>query len=276
MTITSQQHRLAEVAWIQMWKAYWACMPSDLRKKTESETRELQSTFLTIMRKSQALSYNRVMGVGVERPATEKLLDEIISTYATSTKGRFCLFLSPAARPSNIERWLSARGVEWDGNLIKLFRSATEPAQNEPHTMRCERIGPESAAEFARVYYGKPDRHAPWLARTVGAKGFDHFIAYDKREPVAVGALFTAGEVGILLWGSTLTRHRKRGAHQDLISARLELARERGASLVIAETIEPVPGRPAGAFRNLIRAGFNAERPIRCFEWNARGPRVRC
>ena len=61
---------------------------------------------------------NRIVGLGVDRPATAEQLDEAIAAMCGTS---FYVSVEPGARPDAIEAWLSARGFEpgwgWMSNL---------------------------------------------------------------------------------------------------------------------------------------------------------------
>ena len=65
--------------------------------------------------------------------------------------------------------------------------------------------------------------------------------------------------VGKLAWlgiAATVPGFRRRGAQTALLAARIRRASELGCTLLVTETGEAVDGRPAGSYRNILRAGF--------------------
>lgn len=84
--------------------------------------------------------------------------------------------------------------------------------------------------------------------------GWHLFLARDDGVDVAAGVLFVQSDTAWLASAATLAAHRRRGAQQALMAARVAYARELGATQVGART-EPV----GPSFRNLIRAGL---RPV--------------
>ena len=52
------------------------------------------------------LAFNRVIGLGLEQPATEAMLDEIVHRYRDAGVGRFFVQLSPQALPTEVPSWL--------------------------------------------------------------------------------------------------------------------------------------------------------------------------
>ncbi len=117
---------------------------------------------------------------------------------------------------------------------------------------------------LAAVMRDEPD----WSA--LPAPGYEHYLALEGTTPVAVGALRIERDLAWLGGAATLTPWRRRGAHGALIAARLRRAARRGCRWAWVETAAPVPGRPAGSWRNLLRHGFEEVclKPI--FLWRER------
>jgi hypothetical protein len=129
--------------------------------------------------------------------------------------------------------------------------------------------GPLVAAIHERCF-GLPASRKTWSLASVGAPGYEHYLAFAGTTPVAAGSLRIEGDLAWLGGGATLTCWRRRGAHGALIVARLRTAARRGCRWAWVETVAPVPGRPAGSRRNLLRLGFEevCVKPI--FVWCAR------
>ena len=270
MKITAEMHHTAEAAWVDLQRRLWSKLPDSL-KPLKPHVYDVAGALVMMMEKSDALAINRVLGLGLDRPVSEKTLDQIIALYETAGVKRFCLSLNPGAKPSTARRKLEARGFDSIGNHIKLFRTIDdEVALN--HAVDVRRIGLDNANDFARIVckqYGWPEKRIPWLAGMVGVPDFEHFLAFVGAKPIATGMLYVKGGVGLLGWAATETQHRRRGAHAALIAARIARARELGLRWVTVETTEPARGRPSGSFRNLTRCGFVFDAPTPYFAWRS-------
>lgn len=204
------------------------------------------------------LAFNRVVGLGLDAPADPASVGVFVEAFVVSGVRRFMVQLSPEARPQGLGAVLEARGFTHHNNWVKLWRDVS-PIDPGPSTVRVVQIERERAAEFARVLgtgFGFPEALAPWSAATVGAATWRHYLALDGDTPVATGALFVRGGAGWLGMAATLASHRGRGAQSALIARRVADAAALGCRLVVTETAEETPTRPAPSYRNMTRLGF--------------------
>ena len=103
--------------------------------------------------------------------------------------------------------------------------------------------------------YGLPDAAGPWIAEAPD-RGWTCWLALDGDEPAAAAALYVAEAAGYLGFAATLEQHRRKGAQNGLLAARIRRARERGCDVVLTETGELREGLPSNSYRNILRAGF--------------------
>lgn len=201
--------------------------------------------------------FNRAVGLGVDRPATEAELEAILAWATEHAPPKFCVHRSPRALPSEIPSWLEARGLVVRTRWAKMLRDVEAPPEERTDLDLVE-IRPEGSAAFgaaAAEGFGLPD-WSDWIATMVGRTGWRHYLALDGERPVATGALFVQGDVGWLGFASTLPSHRGRGAQSALLARRIRDAAGLGCRHVATETGEDLPERPNPSFRNMIRAGF--------------------
>lgn len=218
----------------------------------------------TALRMPQAHSspmLNRIVGLGLDGPASEQQLDGTIAAMAGL---RYYVSLSPDAEPAAIGSWLAARGFEPSWGWMGFRRGVDDPPEAETRLAIAE-LGPERAAEFAallRAAYGLPEELAPVLAALPGLPGWRCFLALDGDEPAGAAALYAARGAAYLGLAGTAAEHRGKGAQSALLAARIRCARELGCDEVFTETGERVPGRPSASYRNIVRAGFEELRVV--------------
>lgn len=250
--------RAAESIELRMNEAYWAVLPRVLAEKRKLALFRVGGAMVAITPNSTSLRRNRVLGLGVEEPAREEMVDEVVDLFRAFSVKRFSFHLSPGPQSESIVRWLAKRGFKLHHRYANLFRR-TDPPASAKTRLNIRRIGNGEAETFARVFseiFAEPSDRLTWIAAAVGAPGFSHYLAYDGDRAVATGLLFVEGDRGWMGWAGTLTPYRRRGAHSALIAARLKRAGELGAKRVVCATLEPKPGRPSGSYRDLLRQGF--------------------
>jgi GNAT superfamily N-acetyltransferase len=213
------------------------------------------ATALRIPAAPESPMLNRIVGLGVERPATEELLDAAVAAMAGL---RFYVALSPAARPAAIPAWLEARGFLPGWGWMQ-FSRAVEPVPAAPAGVEVVRLGPGADADFGRIVrtaYGLPEAVEPIVASAPARAGWTCWLALVDGEPAGAAGLFVAGRAGYLGYAGTAAELRGRGAQTALLAARIAHARERGCDVLFTETGEQLPDRPSASYRNILRSGF--------------------
>lgn len=210
---------------------------------------------------------NHIIGLGVDVPATEAQINDLIGRYPA---GNFAL--SPAALPSQIPDWLAERGFIAIATLsiMRYAGGAPEPPETR---LRIEEIDPSRATAFATILGTlgvpgelagaagvEPERFLPWFAALVGEPGWRHYLAYNGEIPAATGATFIKGKTAWVCFAATHPEHRRLGAQSALIARRVRDALAMGCSDIFAGTITAVANAEAGHHRtsneNLVRCGF--------------------
>jgi GNAT superfamily N-acetyltransferase len=197
---------------------------------------------------------NRVTGLGLSTDPTDGDLDEI-DAFFRRLGTAYGVAVSPLA-PASLGPRLRERGFG-DGLAWMKFRRGVEPAPASGPRLTVREC--RDGAAFGRVVasaYGMPEAGGAIFSGLPGRDGWTLFLAWDGDEPVGGAALRVAAGVGWLGGAGTRPEHRGKGAQTALLAARVERARELGATAVTTETGEHGPGRPNGSYRNILRAGF--------------------
>lgn len=249
--------------------------PADVAANIGTRVERVGSAIVLITEQVDIMLFNRVIGLGVMEPATEAMVDAIVTLYQNAGLRNFAVQLSPTAQPSALPAWLEARGLPPRDNWAKVYRGVESPPMIRTD-LRLECISPEHAAAFASVActaFGMPDTLRSWFAASVGLPGWRHYLAWDGDLPVATGALFIRGGVGWLGMGSTLPSHRRQGAQGALMAQRIRDGIELGCHWLITETGEDSPSRPNPSYHNMVRTGFELayQRPNYIFQASGAG-----
>ena len=199
---------------------------------------------------------NRIVGLGVDGPATEEAVDAALAVIPEGVT--YYVAVAPGALPLHLPGWLEARGLEQGWGWMSFRRSPASPPQVET-SLRLARVESHSEAEaFARIQrvaYGLPEPLEPLLTRAPD-RGWECWIALDGDEPAGAGALFELEGAAYLGFGATLPEHRGKGAQGALLAHRIARAGELGCDVVLTETGERRDDLPSNSYRNILRAGF--------------------
>jgi GNAT superfamily N-acetyltransferase len=237
--------------------------PADVRERLGAGATEVGgATCATLQAAPSTPEFNRVIGLGLDAPATDGGLDAIIATYAGSPHA---ISLSPEAQPEDLAQRLAARGYT-PGYAWMKFCRVPDPEVNAPTDLRIEEVGADRADDLALVIaegFGMPDFMRALMVPLAGRAGWKCFVAYDGETPCAGGVVWIDGEHAWVGAGATVPAARGRGAQSALLAARIRAAADAGCRTVTTETGVRVEGRPARSYRNILRAGFEEvyERP---------------
>jgi len=217
------------------------------------------ATVLRVPEAPESPMLNRVVGLGVEAPATEADVDEALRAMGVDVT--FYVAVAPRARPAALPEWLRARGLEpgWGWMVFRRDVKPPAPAATNLRVVEVDTIAhAEAFGRVVRTSFELPAAIEPRLARMRHA-GWRCWIAFDGDEPAGAGALFAAGGVAYLGFGATLPAHRGKGAQSALLAVRIRTAAELGCDVVITETGERRGDRPSRSYRNILRAGFTED-----------------
>jgi GNAT superfamily N-acetyltransferase len=199
---------------------------------------------------------NRVVGLGLDTPATEEALDAALAVLAPGTT--FYVAVSPRAEPEQLPDWLHDRGLEPGWGWMMFARSADVPGNPASSLSLVEVESEAERAAFARIVregYGLPETIDARL-RHVPEAGWQCLVALDGDEPAGAAALFVSEDAGYLGFAATLPEHRGKGAQTVLLRERIRRAAAAGCDLLLTETGERRDDLPSNSYRNILRAGF--------------------
>jgi GNAT superfamily N-acetyltransferase len=200
------------------------------------------------------LMVNRILGLGVSAPATGKQLDEAEAFFARHGT-RFSVSVSPAA--GGLSELLAARGYE-PGYAWMTFRRGVEPYPAET-SLRVVDVDEATAGPFAAVItaaYGMPPAAEPPLRAVVDRDGWHCFLTLDGDDPAGAAVVFVDGGAAWFGFAGTAEAHRRKGSQSALMQARVDRARELGATVIATETGERLPDRASSSYRNILRSSF--------------------
>lgn len=204
--------------------------------------------------------FNRVIGLGISRPATETDAEAASRYYLDLGLTQSVVQVAPGAQPAELVPWLNARGYVQGARWVKLWRgldALPEPASS----LRVERIDDSQAKAFGDVClaaFEMPPQVRDVATATIGRPGWTHYLGFEGDTPVSTAALFIAEDVAWLGYGATLEAFRGRGWQSAMFESRLRDGRDNGCRLAVTETGEETQKDPVNhSYRNMVRMGFS-------------------
>jgi hypothetical protein len=262
--------RAADIELIEAeaWSELQLQSPRDFQRQFGITVERIAGGVLLLANRSPTLAVNRVLGLGLSQPLTERQLDAVIAAYSTAGVERFVVQWSPAAEPAAVPEWLADRGFTLLSRIAKVYRRSDGVSMEKPQDARLSvtEIGAEDAEVYERIVaapLGVPEGLGPGIRSTVGHPGWRYYMVHDEERPIAGAALYVRGRLGWFGLGATIESDRRRGAQTALFARRFADAARDGCDWVSADTLAETPDRPNQSYRNMRRAGFATlyERP---------------
>jgi len=247
--------QLCEQTEADAWTEMIAAAPAEFAHQFGMSVRRFGSITALSCPGIGAMLFNRVIGLGVDEPASEKQIDEIIAYYADRGFVRFAFQIRPNAQ---IENWLTARGFTRGDDWVKVYRSDT-PTNPMNTDLRVEQVTPDQHEVFARTLclgYGLPEILKPFASGIVNRPGWYTYMSYDSDQPVGTGALYINKGIGWLGAGATLPMYRRRGGQAALMTRRIQDGMALGCTWFVTETDAERPDHPNPSYHNMLRTGF--------------------
>ncbi len=207
---------------------------------------------------------------------TTRPVDEVIDEIASRVRGwglpGVAWWVSAVSQPPGTDEALRARGAELIDAVQVLARKLDDdlPKLDVPAGVVVELVRDERTfrAALAVNVQGwdrtEPDeaeiaRQLQEAVRDLATWSSFRVVALVDNEPVSTGGCTLAGEVAQLFGAITLPASRGHGSYRAVLAERLRLARDHGATLVMAK------GRSLASGPILLRAGFEDFGEERCF-----------
>lgn len=243
----------AELAELEAFRDLYAVAPASLGARTA----ELGGALcIRLDADPRSGMFNRVLGLGLERPATGDALDRIVSFFGDGIG--WAVALPPQAEPAELPAWLERRGFTSGYGWTKSTRAAGD-APEAATGLRVERV--DEGRAFAEAFvrgYGTPDVFGDWVARLPGGRaGTASPRSTAPTQRVSGRSTSPAQSAGSE--SPRRPEHRRKGAQNAILAARIDAAAAVGCEVVATETGEPGGGEPGGSWRNIARAGFEAQ-----------------
>jgi hypothetical protein len=186
-------------------------------------------------------SFNRVVGLGLETPATPEFLDTIVAFYRGLGQKNFQVDLAPVAAPPDVVEWLRQVGLHpLEEQMTKVWRRIEDldvPSEDADVRLLTGADADRVAALNVRAWgaWQAPVSLRPWFAGTVGRDGFAHYGAFVDDRLLCTGAMVVDGPLAWIGFDATHPRHQSRQMRRALTARRIVDARAAGCAIIHAE-----------------------------------------
>jgi hypothetical protein len=185
------QLELCEVnAWLDM----YAAMPPDFARQFGLDIMTVQGVTLTCCQQIPFVHFNCVKNLGMNAPAQEALVDELIAIYRAANVQHFTFYHIPHCQPPVLPQWFAARGFQARGGWDRIYRNNAmldQACVTPDEQFAVEKVTKSTGAQWAGyidTIYGLPT--TPWLLALVERPGWHHYILRKGAEIVAVRTMY--------------------------------------------------------------------------------------
>lgn len=222
------------------------------------ELKEIGGALVSIARHEPSILFNRTIGLGVEQPATQSTVEQIVAAYAAAGVKRYFVHLHPHAEPGALRDWLAQAGLVKYRGWMKFRRDpVTAPARKTELEIR--RVGAAHGVDFGTIAascFDLNEKIIPLLACLTDRAGWHIYMSFADGKPAGTGALLIRDGIAWLDWGATHRDQRGKGGQSAVLAARIRHAIDAGCRILLTATGEAVEGDPQHSYKNITRAGF--------------------
>lgn len=262
-TVTPALARQLEFAELYAWSDQWEAYPRELVRQYRFAKHNVGEVVVLTSPVIPFSHFNRVMGLGLTQPVTEKELDEILAFFQAENIKRLELHHIPYTRPPQLVDWLTARGLRIVSGWDRVYRG-NEPLADKtemPPAMRVEKVTHATMEEWATflvtMYNLQPTK--PLLLSLAERRGWHHYGLRDKDRIVAARSMYIHSD-GMAWWGieapvpGFMTPDFSLDYHlcREIIRDGLRL----GAKYFVADIEKPEAEMKHDGYRNFAAIGF--------------------
>jgi hypothetical protein len=244
----------------RFWRDVWESVPDEVAAEHGVELRRFGPVQATI---TTALAHpgwtNLILGAAEPGAVSEGHLAAATAWAASRGVTPFVPVTPGLAGTEAAAAWLAGNGFAPSHPWMKFVRDAHRPRFAEPSGVEVVRLEDGSEEPFGMIAaagFELPAWAAAFFARLPADPSWRCYVARVDGIAQACGAMLIDGEVAELGVGATLEAGRRRGCQLALLRRRIIDAAAAGCRLLLTETGARVEDRPAGSYRNILRAGF--------------------
>jgi GrpB-like predicted nucleotidyltransferase (UPF0157 family)/GNAT superfamily N-acetyltransferase len=199
-------------------------------------------------------SLNRALGL---KKIDEKFLN-FTEEFFKGKPGKFALQIHPSLLNNEKTELLKSKGYSYANSWVTFYRNSS-PVASGGTDLEIKEIGTEFAEDFGRILdkiFSFPHEFDEIASSAVGRKEWVTFMAFDGDKIAGSAAVCINGEYAYLAFANVLPEYRRRGIQGELLSRRIDAARERGVKWIFVDTAETSEENPNPSYWNMLRYGF--------------------
>lgn len=252
-----------ETGEVNAWLDMYAAIPSDFARQFGFTIAQVQNVVLTICKSIPFVHFNCVKNLGMNAPASEALLDELIATYRAADVQNFTIYHIPHSQPSALSEWFKQRGFQPHGGWDRICRNHAAlamPLAAPSGNFKVEKVTRATGTQWAGyidAIYGLPT--SPWLLALVERPGWHHYMLRNGDEIVAVRTMYIHPD-GMAWLGIDAPVPGVMAPSYDLdlqiCQAMVKDGIDLGVRYFVADIEAPSPQMDTPAYRNFVTLGF--------------------
>ena len=102
-----------------------AAAPENLGATLGLRLEEIGGALCSVSGRAPGILINRVIGLGVNRPATQAAVEAIAALYADAEATEFFVHVTPDAQPDDLRDWLQTAGLKKNRGWMKFTRDTS-------------------------------------------------------------------------------------------------------------------------------------------------------
>jgi GNAT superfamily N-acetyltransferase len=257
------------------WGDIWSSVPAAIAAEHGIEVRRFGSVQASLVGDLPRVGMlNLILGAAEPGAVSSGALAEAAEWARSRGVSPYVKVPPGLAGSEEAEGWLQANGFAPGYAWMKFLRDPHPPRFSVPADVEVVEVTDPEEEPFGMIAatgFGMPAWAAAFFAELPGRDNWRCYVARVDGVAQACGAMVIDGSVAELGVGATLEPARQRGCQLALLRRRIVDAAEAGCQTLFVETGERVEDRPAGSYRNILRAGF--EEAYLCPNWRPVGGR---
>lgn len=241
-----------------VWKDFYDSAPASAKELSGIKVFPVGGVHVQVASKIDILAFNRVVGLGINKPIDERIIDIILNKIEAEKVKRFFIQIHPEVYSEKLQQLLVSKNFYHYNNWVRLVRD-NSPAQKVKTNLEMRTINQNESKVFADIVinaFDWPNQLSDLISSPISRKNWYHHMAFEDNKPAATAAFYLKGEYAWFDFASTHPEYRGKGAQSALLEKRIEDCRKLGVKTIIIETAEQTTEKESPSYRNVLRAGF--------------------